>query len=50
MRLPDEYRMSTEEDLLAAARAALRARLATAIGEGEIARFDEALTHPSFAN
>lgn len=50
MRLPDEYRMSTEEDLLAAARAALRAKIAGAVGDGEISRFDEALTHPSFAN
>jgi ribonuclease-3 len=42
--------MGTEEDELAAARAALFARIAGAVGEGEIARFGEALTHPSFAN
>jgi ribonuclease-3 len=29
---------------------ALRARLASIVGEGEIPRLDEALTHPSFAN
>ncbi len=28
----------------------LRARIAGIVGEGEIQRFDEALTHPSFAN
>jgi ribonuclease-3 len=32
------------------ARASLRERLASIIGAGEIARFEEALTHPSFAN
>jgi ribonuclease-3 len=32
------------------AREKLRARLAAIVGEGPIARLDEALTHPSFAN
>jgi ribonuclease-3 len=32
------------------ARARLRERIAAIIGPGDIARFDEALTHPSFAN
>ena len=35
---------------LAAARAILRERINAIVGEGEITRFDEALTHPSFAN
>jgi ribonuclease-3 len=33
-----------------AARARLRARVEAIVGEGEIPRFDEALTHPSYAN
>src|SRR5215471_17595957 len=36
--------------LLAPARERLRERLALIIGAGEITRFDEAMTHPSFAN
>ena len=40
-----------KEEELAEARAVLRARIETIIGgEGELTRFDEALTHPSFAN
>jgi ribonuclease-3 len=35
---------------VAEARAALLARVAPIVGEGEIPRFDEALTHTSFAN
>lgn len=35
---------------LAQARARLKAHIQSIIGEGEIPRFDEALTHPSFAN
>jgi len=35
---------------LAEARARLRARVDEIVGPGEIPRFDEALTHPSFAN
>lgn len=35
---------------LATARARLRARVESIVGDGEIPRFDEALTHPSFAN
>jgi ribonuclease-3 len=31
-------------------RAALRARIGSIVGSGEISRLDEALTHPSFAN
>lgn len=42
--------MSAEDDALEAARAALRARVTAAIGEGDVPRFDEALTHPSYAN
>src|ERR1700693_5433690 len=40
--------MSDEE--LALAREALRAHLATLVGDEPIPRLDEALTHPSFAN
>ena len=40
--------MSDEELVLA--RDALRARLEALVGEGPIPRFEEALTHPSFAN
>jgi ribonuclease-3 len=40
----------SEEDLLAQARARIRARVQLIVGQGEIPRFDEALTHPSFAN
>jgi ribonuclease III len=39
----------SDEDLLLA-RDTLRARLEALVGEGPIARFEEALTHPSFAN
>lgn len=35
---------------LETARAAVLARIQSIVGEGEIPRFDEALTHPSFAN
>jgi ribonuclease-3 len=38
------------EDLLAPARARLHARIESIVGPGPIPRFDEALTHPSFAN
>jgi ribonuclease-3 len=40
--------MSDEE--VAAARLALRAHVEALVGEGPIPRFEEALTHPSFAN
>ena len=40
----------SEDDELAAARLALRAKLVASVGEGAIARFDEALTHPSCGN
>jgi ribonuclease-3 len=40
----------SEDEELAVARAALRAKLVACIGEGDVARFDEALTHPSFGN
>ena len=39
-----------KEEELAEARAKLKARIQAIVGEGEIPRFDEALTHPSFAN
>ncbi|MBS2011535.1 MAG: ribonuclease III [Deltaproteobacteria bacterium] len=39
-----------KEAELAAARARLLERIVAIVGEGEIARFAEALTHPSFAN
>ena len=39
-----------EEEELAQARAVLKARIQAIVGEGELPRFDEALTHPSFAN
>lgn len=42
--------MTARETELQAARARLRARLASIIGEGDLPRFEEALTHPSFAN
>jgi ribonuclease-3 len=42
--------MTAEEVELEVARHALRAHLVAVVGEGEIPRFDEALTHPSYAN
>jgi ribonuclease-3 len=42
--------MSSSETLIDEQRALLRARLTEIVGPGEIARLDEALTHPSFAN
>jgi ribonuclease III len=42
--------MSAEGDRLSAARAALRSKVEAIIGPGPIDRFDEALTHSSFAN
>jgi ribonuclease-3 len=36
--------------MVEAARAQLRTRLSSLVGEGEIPRLNEALTHPSFAN
>jgi len=39
-----------KEAELAEARARLLAQIVTIVGEGPIARFEEALTHPSFAN
>jgi ribonuclease-3 len=39
-----------EAEMLAAARQVLRAHLETLVGPGPIARFEEALTHASFAN
>lgn len=42
--------MTARETELLAARARLRARVEAIVGEGEIPRFDEALTHPSYAN
>ncbi len=39
-----------KEEELAQTRAVLKARIQAIVGEGEIPRFDEALTHPSFAN
>jgi hypothetical protein len=39
-----------DAELLAAARTRLRAYLEALTGPGEIARFEEALTHPSHAN
>jgi ribonuclease-3 len=38
------------DDDLAEARAVLRAHVESLVGEGPIPRFEEALTHPSFAN
>jgi ribonuclease-3 len=40
----------SEVEPLTAAREALRAHVEALVGPGPIARFDEALTHPSFAN
>jgi ribonuclease-3 len=42
--------MTAEDVVLAGARTALRAHLVAVVGEGEIPRLNEALTHPSFAN
>lgn len=42
--------MTARETELLAARARLEARVTTIVGEGAIPRFDEALTHPSYAN
>jgi ribonuclease-3 len=39
-----------KEEELAEVRAALKARISAIVGPGEIPRFEEALTHPSFAN
>ena len=39
-----------KEEELAEARALLRTRIVAIVGEGDLPRFDEALTHPSFAN
>lgn len=39
-----------ESAALSEARARLRAHVESVVGEGDIPRFDEALTHPSFAN
>src|SRR5580698_99597 len=39
-----------DADQLANARSALQARLASLVGPGAIPRFEEALTHASFAN
>jgi ribonuclease-3 len=42
--------MSVADEALRAARDRLRAHLTGIVGEGEVARFDEALTHTSYAN
>lgn len=42
--------MTAKEEELAQARARLEARVQAIVGEGSIPRFEEALTHPSFAN
>jgi ribonuclease-3 len=39
-----------KEDELVQARARLRARIEGIVGAGDVPRFDEALTHPSYAN
>lgn len=39
-----------EEELLEQARGRVEARIKTIVGDGEIPRFAEALTHPSYAN
>lgn len=42
--------MTQREEQLTRAREMLRARLLALVGAGDLPRFDEALTHPSFAN
>ena len=42
--------MTARETELQEARARLKTRVVAIVGEGEIPRFDEALTHPSYAN
>jgi ribonuclease-3 len=42
--------MSGEDDRLSAAREQLRSKIEATVGPGPIERFDEALTHSSFAN
>jgi len=42
--------MTARDQALEQARLQLRARVERLVGEGPIARFDEALTHPSFSN
>jgi ribonuclease III len=42
--------MTAKEEQLVAARARLEARVVGIVGDGPIPRFEEALTHPSFAN
>lgn len=42
--------MTARETQLVTARARLKARILSIVGDGELPRFDEALTHPSYAN
>ncbi len=42
--------MTAREEALARARQRIREHVVGIVGPGELARFDEALTHPSFAN
>lgn len=42
--------MTARETELSEARARIKARLQEIVGEGELPRFEEALTHPSYAN
>src|SRR5690606_2026533 len=39
-----------DDDLLQQARRRVEARIVTIVGDGAMPRFDEALTHPSYAN
>lgn len=50
MQVASDYAVTARETELKAARARLKARLLAIVGEGELPRFDEALTHPSYAN
>jgi ribonuclease-3 len=45
-----DKRVTAREEELQAARARLKQRVLEIVGDGEIPRFDEALTHPSYAN
>lgn len=42
--------MTLKDEELAQARTVLKARIQAIVGEGELPRFEEAFTHPSFAN
>lgn len=50
MQVAIDWFVTARETELLQARARLKARVQEIVGEGDIPRFDEALTHPSYAN